>query len=93
MEGMTEEEWQTYMEGDPAPFPVAPLVALATPAESPLPESSPPLPRLRAVLASSSYPGHKLLTVLAQEGGVDFINYLLAKAISPDDSSLLPVIS
>ena len=43
--------------------------------------------------ASTSYPGHKLFTVLVQEGGVGFINYLLALAISPDDSSLLPTVS
>ena len=90
---MTEEDWQTFMEGDSAPVPVAPLVAPATPAESSSPEDSPPLPHLRAVPATSSYPGHKLLTVLVQERGVGFINYLLALAISPDDSSLLPAVS
>ena len=93
MEAMTEEEWQNQMEGDPAPFPVAPPVALATAAESSPPEGSPSLPHLRAVPATQSYPGHKSLTVLAQEGGVSFINYLLTLAISPDDSSLLPAIS
>ena len=64
----------------------------STPTESSSPESSPALPCLRAVPASSSYSSHKLLTVLAQEGGVGFINYLLALAISPDDSSLLPTV-
>ena len=93
MEVMTEEEWQRCMEGDPVPISVVPLVALAAPAESSLPESSLPPPALRAVPASSSYPGHKLLTVRVQEGGVGFINYLLALAISPDDFSLLPAVS
>ena len=92
MEVMTEEEWQRFMEGDPAPFPVVPPVAPAAPTES-SPETSPPPPALRAVPATSSYPGHRLLTNLAQEGGVGFINYLLALAISPDDSSLLPTVS
>ena len=92
-EVMTQEEWQKLMEGDPAPFPVVPLVSPAAPAESSPPESSPPLSCLRAVPATSSYPSHKSLTVLAQEGGVGFINYLLTLAISPDDSSLLPTIS
>ena len=93
MEAMTEREWQKFMEEDPAPIPVAPPVAPATPAESSPPETSPPPPALRVVPATSSYPSHKLLTVLAQEGGVGFINYLLALAISPDDSLLLPAIS
>ena len=93
MEAMTEEEWQNQMEGDPAPFPVVPLVSPAAPAESSPPESSPPLSCLRAVPATSSYPSHKLLTVLVQEEGVGFINYLLTLAISPDDSSLLPAVS
>ena len=92
-EAMTEREWQTFMEGDPAPYPVVPLVAPAAPAENPPCEESSPLPHLRVVVANSSYPGHKLLTVLVQEGEVGFINYLLALAISPDDSSLLPTIS
>ena len=92
-EGMTDEKWQKQMKGDPAPFQVVPLVALATPTENPPHEESPPLPCLRVVTANSSYPSHKLLTVLAQEGRVGFINYLLALAISPDDSSLLPTIS
>ena len=64
MEVMTEEEWQRFMEGDPAPFLVAPLVAPATPAENSQEESSPPPPCLRAVPASSNYPGHKSLTVI-----------------------------
>ena len=70
-----------------------PPVAPVAPAENPPHEESPPLPCLRAVVANSSYPGHKSLTVLVQEGGVGFINYLLTLAISPDDSSLLPAIS
>ena len=93
MDVMTEEEWQNQMEGDPAPFPVVPPVAPAAATESSPPEGSPPPPHLRAVTAILSYPSHKSLTVLAQEGGVGFINYLLALAISPDDSSLLPAIS
>ena len=90
---MTEMEWQKFMEGDPAPILVVPPVAPAAPAENPPHEESSPLPHLRAVVANSSYPGHKSLTVLVQEGGVGFINYLLALAISPDDSSLLPAVS
>ena len=90
---MTERDWLEMMEGDPALIPVMPPVALAAPAENSPHEESPPLPCLRVVPATQSYPGHKSLTVLVQKGGVGFINYLLALAISPDDSSLLPAIS
>ena len=87
---MTDRNWQELLEGDPAPIPDVLLAAPATPTEG----SPPPAPCVSLNMdASTSYPGHKLLTVLAQEGRIGFINYLLALAISPDDSSLLPAIS
>ena len=80
---------QELMEGDPALIPDVLPVAPAT-----FTEGSPPAPHVSFNTdAGTSYPGHELLTVLVQEGGVGFINFLLAKAISPDDSSLLPTIS
>ena len=86
---MTDKHWQELMEGDPALIPNVLLIALATSAESP-----PPAPCVSFNMnASTSYPSHKSLTILVQEGGVGFINFLLAKVISSDDFSLLPAIS
>ena len=87
---MTERNWLEMMEGDPAPIPNVPPAAPAAPTKS----SLPPAPCVSFnTEASTSYPGHKSLTILVQKGGVGFINFLLTKAASPDDSSLLPAIS
>ena len=93
---LDQRSWRNLMGGNPGPSQQAPPVApvplqqdededQAGPSSWGNPPSPPDVDYVHHLSPTYSYTGQKLLADMCQEGGAPFINFLLAKAISPDD--------